>query len=229
MTALSNAFPVFVGYDSREDIAYRVARRSMLDHATIPLNIQPIEREYLREVGVYWRPDDPYSSTEFSFTRFLVPHLCGYEGWALFLDCDFLIRKDIAPLLQYCDPSLAVACVKHDYRPTETTKMDGQTQHPYPRKNWSSFMLFNCGHPESERLTPEIVNTESGMYLHQFKWCADEHLGRLPITYNYLEGWYTATDDPDPACVHFTRGGPWFAGYENVEYADKWRAVAKCV
>jgi hypothetical protein len=102
--------------------------------------------------------------------------------------------------------------------------MDGKAQHQYPRKNWSSFMLINCGHPSSRKLTPELVSTASGKYLHQFEWCADSEIGELPMTYNYLEGWHTKEQEPNPVCVHMTRGGPWFAGYENVEYADEWRA-----
>lgn len=102
--------------------------------------------------------------------------------------------------------------------------MDGAIQHQYPRKNWSSFMLLNCGHPETRNLTPELVNTETGQYLHRFWWCKDEFIGELPVTYNYLEGWYNEVNEPDPTCVHFTRGGPWFSGYQNVEYADEWRA-----
>ena len=218
--------PIFIGYDSREDIAYRVARRSIERHARNPVYIQPIDQAYLRSVGVYWRPDDPLSSTQFSFTRFLVPYLCEYQGWAVFLDCDFLVRHDLTQIWRYVDESKAVLCVNHDYRPTETVKMDGKTQHQYPRKNWSSFMLLNCNHPETRRLTPEIVNTETGKYLHQFQWCADEYIGELPITFNYLEGWHNKDQEPDPVCVHFTRGGPWFSGYQNVEYADEWRSFA---
>ena len=216
--------PIFIGYDSREDIAYRVCRRSIERHARGPVHIQPIEQAHLREIGLYWRPVDPLSSTEFSFTRFLVPHLCDFEGWAVFMDCDFLVRHDITKVMEHADPNLAVCVVKHDYRPPEASKMDGAIQHQYPRKNWSSFMLLNCGHREARNLTPELVNTESGQYLHRFWWCKDEFIGTLPVTYNYLEGWYTNVNEPDPVCVHFTRGGPWFSGYENVEYADEWRA-----
>lgn len=217
-------WPVFIGYDSREDIAYRVARRSLERHARNPLYVQPIEQRYLRATGVFWRPDDLTASTEFSFTRFLVPYLCDYEGWAIFFDCDFLVRGDLTQLGAYIDDSKAVFCVHHDYRPPETVKMDGKAQHQYPRKNWSSFMLINCGHPSSRKLTPELVSTASGKYLHQFEWCADSEIGELPMTYNYLEGWHTKEQEPNPVCVHMTRGGPWFAGYKNVEYADEWRA-----
>ena len=224
MTISLGNLRVFVGYDSREDIAYRVARRSIERHARNPVYIQPIDQAYLREIGLYWRPDDPLSSTQFSFTRFLVPYLCDYKGWAVFLDCDFLVRHDLTQILRYVDKTKAVFCVHHDYKPTEAVKMDGKAQHPYARKNWSSFMFINCEHEATQRLTPEVVNTETGMYLHQFKWCADDQIGELPMTFNYLEGWHTKADEPDPVCVHMTRGGPWFPGYQDVEYAEEWKA-----
>ena len=223
-TQFHSELPIFIGYDSREDIAYRVARRSIERHARRPVHIQPVEQEYLRSIGLYYRPFDPLSATEFSFTRFLVPHLCEFKGWAVFLDCDFLVRHDLTDIWHYVDESKAVLAVHHDYRPRESVKMDGKAQHQYPRKNWSSFMFINCEHPETQRLTPEVVNSETGMYLHQFKWASDENIGELPIKYNYLEGWHTKEQEPNPVCVHMTRGGPWFAGYENVEYADEWRA-----
>ena len=224
MTQFHSELPIFIGYDSREDIAYRVARRSIERHARRPVHIQPVEQEYLRSIGLYYRPFDPLSATEFSFTRFLVPHLCEFKGWAVFLDCDFLVRHDLTDIWHYVDESKAVLAVHHDYRPRESVKMDGKAQHQYPRKNWSSFMFINCEHPETQRLTLEVVNSETGMYLHQFKWASDENIGELPIKYNYLEGWHTKDDEPDPVCVHMTRGGPWFTAYQDVEYADEWRA-----
>jgi lipopolysaccharide biosynthesis glycosyltransferase len=218
---------VFIGYDSREDIAYRVCRESILKHSSLPVRIIPIKQDELREDGVYLRPADPLSSTEFSFTRFLVPHLAGYKGWAVFVDCDFLFRHDIYTVMKYRDPKKALFCVKHDYKPTEETKMDGAVQHQYPRKNWSSFMLFNCEHPDTVHLRPRVVNTATGMYLHQMQWTDNENIGELPISFNYLEGWHTKDNCVDPIAVHFTRGGPWFDNWQDVEYADEWLAVKK--
>jgi lipopolysaccharide biosynthesis glycosyltransferase len=218
---------VFIGYDSREDIAYRVCRESILKHSSLPVRIIPIKQDELREDGVYLRPHDPLSSTEFSFTRFLVPHLAGYKGWAVFMDCDFLFRHDIYTVMKYRDPKKALFCVKHDYKPTEETKMDGAVQHQYPRKNWSSFMLFNCEHPDTVHLRPRVVNTATGMYLHQMQWTDNENIGELPISFNYLEGWHTKDNCVDPIAVHFTRGGPWFDNWQDVEYADEWLAVKK--
>ena len=163
---------VFIGYDSREDIAYQVCRESLARNSSIWLDIKPIKIQDMRERNLYWRENDPLSSTEFSFTRFLTPYLAGYDGWALFCDCDFLFRRDIAGLLGYADRTKACVLVKHDYRPAETVKMDNKPQHLYYRKNWSSFMLFNCGHEAIRELTPDVVNESTGMYLHQFEWIA---------------------------------------------------------
>jgi len=218
---------VFIGYDPREDIAYQVCRESLARNSSMWLDIQPIKQAEMREKNLYWREKDPLASTEFSFTRFLTPYLAGYTGWAIFMDCDFLWRGDIAEIKQYMDPAYAVCVVKHDYKPKETTKMDGQVQTQYPRKNWSSFMLINCGHRKViQGLHLEDVNNETGMYLHQMMW-AGEDIGELPIKFNYLEGWYTKDDEPNPLAVHFTRGGPWFKDYVDVEYGDEWMAMLK--
>jgi len=224
---LKEPLRVFVGYDSREDIAYRVARQSILDHCSVNVEVTPIKMEEMRAAGLYWRDVDPLSSTEFSFTRFLTPALAGYKGWAVFCDGDFLFRKDLTEVIFYESGQYAVRVVQHNYRPPEAYKMDNQIQHQYPRKNWSSFMLMNCGHEAMKALSPPIVNTESGAYLHQFKWLPDELIGQLPLTFNYLEGWNQPVDEPDPVAVHFTRGGPWFKDWVDVEYGRDWLEVSK--
>jgi hypothetical protein len=127
------------------------------------------------------------------------------------------------------DGEKAVCVVKHNYNPPERIKMDGAVQTQYPRKNWSSFMLINCEHPAVQALTPEVVNRESGLYLHRFQWLQNKHIGELPVAYNYLEGWHTKDDCPNPIAVHFTRGGPWFRDYMHVEYGDEWIDVARRV
>lgn len=215
-------FRVFVGYDSREDIAYQVCRTSLLRHSTLDLHIEPIVQEKLRSQGLYWRERDPLASTEFTYTRFLTPYLAGYQGWALFCDCDFLWLADIAQLVEIIDPSKAVMCVHHDHRPTEGTKMDGAVQTSYPRKNWSSLMLMNCGHPAARKLTPEIVNTESGAYLHRLQWAGDGEIGEVPSTWNWLEGSMPKPEAGTPNVVHFTRGGPWFEDWQDVDYGELW-------
>ena len=219
---------VFIGYDSREDIAFRVCERSLLKHTSIPLDIWPIKQTDMRERNLYWREHDPLSSTEFTFTRFLVPYLTDYKGWALFCDCDFLFRGDIAGIQDYMDGAKAVYVVKHNYNPPERIKMDGAQQTQYPRKNWSSFMLINCGHEQVKKnLTLDMVNTATGLYLHRFQWLTNDVIGELPIAYNYLEGWHNKEDCPNPIGVHFTRGGPWFRDYMHVEYGDEWMKEAR--
>ena len=217
-------FRVFVGWDSREPIAYDVARHSLLKRASIPVEVTPIKVEDLRARGLYTRDRDPLASTEFTYTRFLTPALAGFSGWALFCDCDFLWLGDIAGLAAYTQTQKAVFCVQHDYVPKETTKMDGAAQTVYPRKNWSSLMLFNCDHPAVRRLTPEVVNRESGAYLHRMQWADDADIGALPTEWNWLEGWNGKPASGTPKAVHFTRGGPWFEAWQNVDYGDLWRA-----
>jgi len=216
---------IFIGWDSREDIAYQVCKASLEAHSSIALDIRPLKQEELRHRGLYWRAPDKLSSTEFSFTRFLTPYLADYRGWVIFVDCDFMFRKDIAGILEYCDSLKALHCVQHDYRPTEKVKMDGQVQLLYPRKNWSSLMLINAGHTKIQALTPDLVNTDSGLNLHRFNWLEEQDIGTLPLDWNYLEGWYTSKDSVDPCAVHFTRGGPWHEDWQGVEYASEWNAL----
>ena len=219
---------IFVGWDSREDIAYQVCRASLLKHTSVDLDIIPIKQKHMREKNLFWREHDPLSSTEFTFTRFLVPYLAGYKGWAVFMDCDFMWRGDVSTVLDYCDYSNAVMVVKHNYNPPERVKMDGAVQTQYPRKNWSSFMLINCGHEQVQKnLTLETVNTATGLYLHRLQWATNDCIGELPVAYNYLEGWHTKDDCPNPLAVHFTRGGPWFRDYMNVEYGDEWAKLSR--
>lgn len=226
---MSKSLDIYIGWDSREPIAYEVAKRTILDHASIPVRVTPIVLDELIEKKAYTREVDPLASTEFTYSRFFTPWLAGYQGWALFCDCDFLFFADVANLLQYQDDSKAVACVKHDYRPKEGVKMDGKVQTTYPRKNWSSFMLFNCAHPSTRKLTPDLINRESGAYLHRMQWAADDEIGDIPVAWNWLEGWNDKPATGTPSAVHFTNGGPWFKNWQDVDYGDEWRAVARAI
>lgn len=218
-----SALQVYIGWDSREDIAYQAARRSILRFASKPTEVYPIKQDELRAKGIYTRDKDPLASTEFTYTRFLTPYLTGYQGWALFIDCDFLFTGDVAELFALCDDKYAVMCVQHDHRPHETVKMDGAVQTVYPRKNWSSMTLYNCGHPANKVLTPELVSSESPAFLHRFQWLPDELIGDVPTTWNWLEGWNEKPVEP-PKVIHYTRGGPWFDNYQDVVYGDLWIA-----
>jgi hypothetical protein len=221
---LTEPFRVFVGWDSRQDEVYQVCRFSLERRSSIPVDIRPIKLSELRASGLYWRADDPLASTEFTYSRFLTPALAGYSGWALFCDCDFLWLADIAELVGLRDPVKAVQCVQHDHRPPEAHKMDGKMQTIYPRKNWSSLMLLNCGHPAARGLTSEVVNRASGSYLHRMSWAADDAIGFLPAGWNWLEGWDEVPAARLPKAIHFTRGGPWYDEWRGVAFADLWRA-----
>jgi hypothetical protein len=221
---MSDPLRVFVGWDQREPVAYDVCRYSLERRSSIPLDIRPIKLEDLRARGLYWRQEDPLASTEFTYSRFLTPALADFTGMALFCDCDFLWLADIAGLIHAAESGKAVHCVQHDYRPSEAVKMDGRAQTQYPRKNWSSLMLFDCAHPAVCALTPAVVNSESGAYLHRMQWVDDKDIGALPMEWNWLEGWNQKPVVGTPGAVHFTRGGPWFAHWQNVDYAREWCA-----
>lgn len=214
--------PVYVGWDSREEEAYQVCRFSLTRRTSSPVRVIGLRQPSLRERKVYWRDEDPRASTEFCYTRFLVPALADYKGWAMFCDCDFLWLADVTKLWDLIDDRYAIMCVKHDHRPTEHTKMDGCEQSVYPRKNWSSLMLLNCAHPAMRTLTTDVVNQESGAFLHRFQWLPDELIGELPESWNWLEGWSMKPGQGAPEVVHFTRGGPWFENWQNVDYGELW-------
>jgi lipopolysaccharide biosynthesis glycosyltransferase len=213
---------VFVGYDSSEDIAWWVCRHSLLRHADNDLTVVPLKQQALRDLGLYTRPQDLGASTEFSLTRFLTPYLAAQSGWVLFCDCDFLFTTDVRKVFEGLDPSKAVYCVQHDYTPAYNLKMDGKQQATYPRKNWSSFMLFNCDPPDVQALTPAVVNSATPAFLHQFKWISDDQaIGSLDRDWNFLEGEYPKPE-VFPRVIHFTNGGPWFEQWQDCDYADLW-------
>lgn len=209
---------VFIGFDSRETVAFHVLAHSIHVRASKPVAIAPIMLSQLR--GIHTRERHPLQSTDFSFSRFLTPYLSGYEGWSVFMDCDMLVLDDIAGLHDLRDERYAVMCVKHDHQPREEVKFLGQPQTPYGKKNWSSVMLFN--NAKCRALTPEYVNTASGLELHQFKWLGDDGLiGAIPDRWNHLVGYQPPR--PDAALVHYTLGGPYFHEYRDCEYAQQWR------
>ena len=203
---------VFIGYDSHETVAFHVLAHSIVMRSSEPVSIAGV---VLRQVGM--APRDG-GSTEFAFSRFLVPHLSGFSGWSIFMDCDMLCLGDIAELYGLRDSRFAVQVVKHNHVPKETEKFLGNVQRPYEKKNWSSVMLFN--NEMCPVLTPGYVNSASGLDLHQFRWLgSDELIGGLPSEWNHLVGY----DDPKPAkLVHFTLGTPCFAKYRFCEYAKEW-------
>jgi len=208
---------IFIGFDERETVAWHVLAHSILARSSQPVAFVPLALNNLQ--GVFTRPREALQSTDFSFSRFLTPYLSGYEGWSLFMDCDMLVRRDIAELWALRDERYAVMCVQHDHRPKESVKFLNQPQTPYGKKNWSSVMLFN--NARCKALTPEYVNTATGLQLHQFKWLEDDGLiGALPPTWNHLVGY--SEPMPDAANVHYTLGGPYFDEYRGCEHAQAW-------
>jgi hypothetical protein len=225
---------IWIGFDPRERDAFHVAVASIRAHLSEDIEIFAVALPPLVDRGLYQRPTvrkdgqlwDIISaapmSTEFALSRFLVPYLAEYHGTALFMDCDMLVRVDLAELFALADKRYAVQCVKHAHEGAEGVKMDGQAQTAYPRKNWSSVMLFNLGHPANAQLTPRKVNTWKGSALHRLMWLEDHEIGELGPEWNHLVG----VNDmmPDAKIAHFTLGIPSMAGYEQAEFADEWRS-----
>jgi lipopolysaccharide biosynthesis glycosyltransferase len=208
---------IFIGYDNKEKVAFNVLSYSILKNSTKPVAITPIALNNIKDDFVRERGN--LSSTEFSFSRFIIPHLMNYQGWALFMDCDMLMKADIAELWRLRDDKYAVQVCKHDYVPKEKTKFLGQVQTAYTKKNWSSFMLMNC--KKCTQLTPNYVNRASGLELHQFKWLEGDHLiGEIPLEWNWLVGEYNYKEDVKN--VHYTKGGPYFTDYKGCDYNLDW-------
>lgn len=215
---------IFIGLDPVESVAYHTLCHSIITRASVPVSITPIYTQNLR--GVYSRPRDPKQSNEFSFTRFLVPYLAGYDGWALFMDCDMMLRTDIKELFLEADEQYAAMVVKHDYTPKGRVKYLGNIQYSYPRKNWSSVVLWNCAHPANRIMTPEYVNTATPADLHRFTHLGDEQIGELDVGWNFLVDEYSLNALPGGRervkNIHWTNFGPWLDDYSHVDFADEW-------
>jgi len=212
----------FIGYDEREAVAYHVLSHSILRHATTPVSITPLVQSTLREWGLYRRAPDALASSAFSLTRFLVPELCNFRGEAIYMDCDMLCLRDPVPPMcgdeglgrQFCwqcnREEYAVAVCKHEYVSKREIKMDGQANFPYPRKNWSSLMVFN--NEKCQTLTKEYVNAATPAELHRFAWVKDEDIRAMPLTNNWLVDEYAS--NPSARILHYTLGGPWFPQWQ---------------
>lgn len=232
---------VFVGYDPREDLAYEVCRRSILRHCP-DAYVTPLKQDNLRRAGLYrrafWQDDGqrydaqdgkPFS-TDFSFSRFLVPMLGVAEDqeWVLFCDSDFLFRASVDDLFALADERFAVQVVQHDYRPRVARKLrDGVIQERYPRKNWSSLMLVNCRHPLTQMLTTFQANSQPGAWLHGFQWLTDDAIGALPSEWNWLQGW--SDPDADAKAVHFTLGTPDAGNVPHTPWDAEWVSYAETI
>ena len=251
---------IYIGYDPKEEIAFQTLVHSIQLTSTNPnINIIILDQTALRACGLYrraWKyskvaqladvwPDQKIDlfdnkpfSTDFSFTRFLIPHLNQYEGLALFMDCDMMVRSDIMEIFTlYDDPVHAISCVWHEHEPKEKIKMNNQLQQNYSKKNWSSFVLWNCSHSAHANLTVDDVNTKSGWWLHNFRWLPKWEegdnkgfplIGQIPQDWNWLDG--HSSSEIEAKNVHFTTGGPWFDGWkpktkQDSYYAEEWEAL----
>lgn len=211
---------VFVGHDDREAVAFSVFAQSLVDHTTVPVAVTPLALEMLRNV---YREDHDDGSNAFIYSRFLIPYLCDYMGYAIFADGDMLCRGDLAELWALRDPNMAVQVVKHEYKTKHPVKYLGSKNEDYPRKNWSSVIIWNCGHPDNAKLTPQFVSKQPGSFLHRFSWLNDKLIGELPAEWNWLVTEYPKLGTAK--LVHFTLGTPCFKGYEHCDYAGEWRAT----
>jgi len=206
---------LFIGYDPREAVVYHVCANSIIRHASRPLAFTPLALRNLHYIESHRD-----GSNQFTYNRFLVPQLAGYSGWALYVDGDMIARADVAELWGLRDEAKAVLCVQHDYRTKMRRKYLGAVNEDYPRKNWSSVVLWNCGHPANRALTPEFVQKATGAQLHRFTWLTDELIGALPREWNWLPDEFGA--NPDAKLLHWTLGAPCFHEFADAPMAAEW-------
>ena len=223
---------IYIGYDKREQAAYNVAKYSIEKHTDYPVRIIPLIKQDLIERKIYRRGVDPMASTDFTFLQFYIPLLQHYEGTALFIDCDFVITRDINELFCLAEKNVAASVVQHNYVPRNSLKMDGKVQAPLPRKNWASCLLWNCGHPSNRRLDSDFLNTSDAGVLYRFEWLKDEEIGSLPVDWNFLVGEYELADygfseQNLPGILHYTLGGPWFEHLKDCPLASVWNKYYK--
>ena len=207
---------IYIGFDQRESVAYHTFVQSLIDHASIPLDITPLAVKTLK--GYEEKHKD--KSNDFVYSRFLTPFLNDFKGWAIFVDGDMICQTDIKELLDLRDGSKALQVVKHDYKTKANQKYLGNINQDYPRKNWSSVILWNCAHPKHKLLTPDFIANESGKYLHRFSWLEDNEIGELPKEWNWLVTEYPNNEQAN--IIHYTLGTPCFKDYRNKEMADIW-------
>lgn len=207
---------VFVGYDPREAVAYHTFCQSVLEKASVPVSFTPLALNALKG---YTETHEDGSNT-FIYSRFLAPYLCEFKGWALFADGDMICQEDIAQLWALRDDSKAVMVVKHDYQTKASVKYLGNKNQNYPRKNWSSVVLWNCGNEAHRILTPDFLMQQTGAFLHRFAWLSDDLIGDLPQDWNWLVTEYP--DNSKAKLLHYTLGTPCFKDYERGDCASTW-------
>ena len=207
---------LFIGYDPREAIAFYVFCQSVLQNTTVPVKINPLALSQLKEFNETHQD----RSNDFIYSRFLTPYLSNFKGWAVFADGDMICQGDLKELIEMADPSKALMVVKHNYETKASRKYLGNVNENYPRKNWSSVILWNCEHPKHKILTPTFISKQTGKYLHRFSWLEDDEIGELPIEWNWLATEYDRNEKAK--LIHFTLGTPCFKDYQNSDMAEIW-------
>jgi len=210
---------ILVGFDQRESVAYHTFCQSIIEKSSVPIEIMPLA---INMLGNY-KETHTDQSNDFIYSRFLTPYLNDFEGWAIFADGDMICKSDIKELWNLRDKTKAVMVVKHDYQTKAHMKYLGNKNENYPRKNWSSVILWNCSHPKHKLLTPEFIQNQTGKYLHRFSWLNDDEIGEIPKEWNWLAIEYPV--NKDAKLIHYTLGTPCFKEYENTEMADIWHKI----
>ena len=213
---MSKKINIYVGFDQKEAVAYHVFCQSLIDNTSIPLQIHPMA---LRTLNKY-KENHQDRSNDFVYSRFLIPFLNNFNGWALFVDGDMICQSDIKELFDLRDDSKAVMVVKHNYETKQEKKYLGNINENYPRKNWSSVILWNCNHSKHKILTPTFVSEQTGKFLHRFSWLEDKDIGELPLEWNWLAIEYE--DNTNAKIIHYTLGTPCFSDYKNTAMAEIW-------
>lgn len=210
------AIPIFIGYDPREAVAYHVCANSIVRHASCAVAIIPLALNLLSD----YTETHTDGSNQFIYSRFLVPHLMDYTGHAIFIDGDMIVCSDIAELWSWRQQQYDVQVVKHNYETCMTEKYLGSKNENYPRKNWSSVIIWNCESTANKQLTPEFVQQSTGAELHRFTWIRDEQIGELPAEWNWLPDEYGPNCNAD--LLHYTLGAPCFHDFATTPMADDW-------
>ncbi|QDC46556.1 glycosyltransferase [Candidatus Methylopumilus universalis] len=220
---MADCIKIVVGFDQREAIAYHTFSQSVLEKSSLPVLFLPLSMNTLK--GYKETHND--KSNDFVYSRFLTPYLHNFEGWAIFADGDMVCQSDIKELWDLRDETKALQVVMHDYKTKFNQKYLGNTNENYPRKNWSSLILWNCSHPKHKVLTPDFISSQTGKYLHRFSWLDDEDIGELPIDWNWLAIEYP--NNPKAKIIHYTLGTPCFKDYRNTDMSGMWLEVQKKV
>jgi len=208
---------IVVGFDQKEAVAYHTFVQSVINTATLPVRFLPLN---INSLSTYKEVHED-GSNNFIYSRFLVPYLLNFKGWAIYADGDMVCLEDIKKLWDLRDENYAVQVVKHNYKTKITKKYLGHKNEDYPRKNWSSLILWNCKHPSHKVLTPKFIQKQSGAYLHRFSWIKDNEIGELIKEWNWLAMEYEEKDDIN--LIHYTIGTPCFKEYENTSLASYWK------